>query len=79
MKLQAATIASDGQVFRMTTPSSSGVDINIMEAENYSHLQGNHVFNCQVKQRNNSRSTHHVSVNVSAFLHVAKGSKRTFQ
>ena len=79
MKLQAAAIASNGQVFRMPSPSSSGVDINIMEAKNYSHLQGNHVFNCQAKQRKNSRSTHHVSVNVSALLHVAEGSKRTFQ
>lgn len=79
MKLQAAATASNGQVFRMPTPSSSGVDINIMEAKNYSHLQGNHVFNCQAEQRKNSRSTHHVSVNVSALLHVAKGSKRTFQ
>lgn len=79
MKLQAAAIASDGQVFRMPTPSSSGVDINIMEAKNYSHLQGNHVFNCQAKQRKDSSSTHHVSVNVSTLLHVAQGSKRTFQ
>lgn len=79
MKLQAAATASDGQVLRMPTPSSSGVDINIMEAKNYSHLQGNHVFNCQAKQRKNSRGTHHVSVNVSSLLHVAKGSKRTFQ
>lgn len=79
MKLHAAATASDGQVFSMPTPSSFGVDINIMEAKNYSHLQGNHVFNCQVKQRKNSRSTHHVSVNVSALLYVAKGAKRTFQ
>lgn len=77
MKLHAATTASDGQVSSMPTPSFFGVDINIMEAKNYSHLRGNHVFNCQAKQRKNSRSTLHVSVNVSVLLHVAKGSKRT--
>jgi hypothetical protein len=79
MKLHAVSPASDGQVSSMPTPIFFGVDINIMEAKNYSHLQGNHVFNCQVRQRKNSRSTLRVSVNVSALLHVAKGSKRTSQ